>query len=144
VLDNTISASVIDAAVRAHGGRDRWLAVRSLTAPVSIGGSLWSDKGHDGALADAAVYIDPHRQHVEFSGFGPRRLRTWFEPGLVSVRTEDGTEIDRRRDPPGVVSAGRCSSMGQHPGCVLRKLCDLELPHAPASANNARDPNRRA
>jgi hypothetical protein len=45
------------------------------------------------------VFIDPHRQHVEFSGFGPRRLHTWFEPGLVSVRTEDGTEIDRRRDP---------------------------------------------
>jgi hypothetical protein len=99
VLDNTIPGSVIDAAVRAHGGRDRWLAVRSMSAPVSIGGSLWSNKGHDGALADAAVFIDPHRQHVEFSGFGARGLRTWFEPGLVSVRTGDGTEIDRRRDP---------------------------------------------
>jgi hypothetical protein len=70
-----------------------------LSAPVSIGGSLWSGKGHDGAFADAAVFIDPHRQHVEFSGFGSRRLRTWFEPGLVSVRTEGGTEINRHRDP---------------------------------------------
>jgi hypothetical protein len=99
MLDNTFSSSVIDAAVHAHGGRHRWLAVSSLSAPVSIGGSLWSDKGHDGAFADAAVFIDPHRQHVEFRGFGSRRLHTWFEPGLVSVRTEDGTEIDRRRDP---------------------------------------------
>jgi hypothetical protein len=99
VLDNTFSASVIDDAVNAHGGRDRWLAVTSLSAPVSMGGRLWSDKGHDGAFADAAVFIDPHRQHVEFSGFGPRRLRTWFEPRLVSLRTEDGSEIDRRRDP---------------------------------------------
>jgi hypothetical protein len=64
-----------------------------------MGGSLWSGKGHDGVFADAAVFIDPHRQHVEFTGFGSRRWRTWFEPGLVSVRTEDGTEIDRRRDP---------------------------------------------
>jgi hypothetical protein len=64
-----------------------------------MGGSLWSGKGHDGAFADAAVLIDPHRQHVEFSGFGTRRLRTWFEPGLVSVCTEDGTVIERRRDP---------------------------------------------
>jgi hypothetical protein len=97
--DNTIPVAVIDDAVNAHGGRDRWLAVTSLSAPVSMGGSLWSGKGHDGAFADAAVSVDPHRQHVEFSGFGPRRLRTWFEPGLVSVRTEDGTEIDRRSDP---------------------------------------------
>jgi hypothetical protein len=96
---NTIPTPVIDDAVNAHGGRDRWLAVTSLSAPVSIGGSLWPGKGHDGAFADAAVFIDPHRQHVEFSGFGPRRLRTWFEPDLVSVRAEDGTEIDRRRDP---------------------------------------------
>jgi hypothetical protein len=101
VADNAIPAPVIDDAVNAHGGRDRWLAVTSLSAPVSMGGSLWSGKGHDGAFTDAAVFIDPHRQHVEFGGFGPRRLRTWFEPGLVSVRTEDGTEIDRRRDPRG-------------------------------------------
>jgi hypothetical protein len=91
--------TVIDDAVKAHGGLDRWLAATSLSAQVSIGGSLWADKGHDGVLADAAVFIDPHRQHVEFSGFGPRRLRTWFEPRLIILRTDDGTEIDRRRDP---------------------------------------------
>jgi hypothetical protein len=99
MADDAGPVAVIDAAVKAHGGRDRWLAVTSVSATVSMGGSLWSDKGHHGAFADAAVFIDPHRQHVEFSGFGRRRLRTWFEPGLVSVRTEDGTEIDRRRDP---------------------------------------------
>jgi hypothetical protein len=99
MADNTAPATVVDDAVKAHGGRDRWLAVTSVSAPVSMGGTLWSDKGHHGAFADAAVFIDPHRQHVEFRGFGYRRLRTWFEPGLVSVRTEDGTEIDRRRDP---------------------------------------------
>jgi hypothetical protein len=91
--------TVIDDATKAHGGLDRWLAATSLSAPLSIGGSLWADRGHDGVLADAAVFIDPHRQHVEFSGFGPQRLRTWFEPRLVTVRTEDGTEISRRRDP---------------------------------------------
>jgi hypothetical protein len=91
--------SVIDDAVKAHGGLDRWLAVTSLSAPLSIGGSLWADRGHDGVLADAAVFIDPHRQHVEFSGFGPQRLRIWFEPRLVTVRTQDGIEIDRRLDP---------------------------------------------
>jgi hypothetical protein len=91
--------TAIDYAVKAHGGLDRWLATTSLSAAVSIGGSLWAGRGHDGVLADAAVFIDPHRQHVEFSGFGPQRLRTWFEPRLVTVRTEDGAEIDHRRDP---------------------------------------------
>jgi hypothetical protein len=91
--------TAIDDAVKAHGGLDRWRAVRSLSAPLSIGGSLWADRGHDGVLADAAVFIDPHRQRVEFSGFGPQRLRTWYEPRLVIVLTEDGIEVDRRRDP---------------------------------------------
>jgi hypothetical protein len=90
---------VIDDAISAHGGRDHWRAVTSLTAPLSISGSLWSNKGHDGVLADATVFIDPHRQHLEFQGFGPRRLHTWFEPGLVILRDENGTEIARRGDP---------------------------------------------
>lgn len=99
MADKTGLPGVVDDAITAHGGSTRWRAITSLSAPVSISGSLWSDKGHDGVLADAAVFIDPHRQHVEFHGFGPRRLRTWFEPGLVILRAEDGTEIARRRDP---------------------------------------------
>lgn len=84
MTDGTGLPRLIDDAISAHGGRDRWRAVASLTAPLSISGSLWSAKGHDGVLADATVVIDPHRQHLEFRGFGPRRLHTWFEPGLVS------------------------------------------------------------
>jgi NAD(P)-dependent dehydrogenase (short-subunit alcohol dehydrogenase family) len=42
------------------------------------------------------VFIDPHRQHLEFRGFGLRRLHTWFEPRLVILLTENGTEIARR------------------------------------------------
>jgi hypothetical protein len=99
MADSTGLPSVVDEAISAHGGRDRWRAVTSLTAPLSISGSLWSGKGHDGVLADATVFIDPHRQHLEFQGFGPRRSHTWFEPGLVILRTENGTEIARRRDP---------------------------------------------
>jgi hypothetical protein len=99
MTDNTTHVKLIDDAVKAHGGLDRWLAATSLSASVSIGGSLWANKGHDGVLADAALLVDPHRQHVEFSGFGPQRLRTLFEPGLVIVSTEHGSEIDRRRDP---------------------------------------------
>lgn len=91
--------SMVDDAVKAHGGLDRWLAVTSLRAPLSIGGSLWADKGHAGVLTDAAVFIDPHRERVEFSGFGPQRLRTLYEPRLVVVLADDGTEIGRRGDP---------------------------------------------
>jgi hypothetical protein len=99
MTDDTTSATALDGAMKAHGGLDRWLALTTLSAPVSIGGSLWADKGHDGVLADAAVSIDPHRQHVEFSGFGPQQLRTRFQPGLVTVHTDDGAEIGRRHDP---------------------------------------------
>jgi hypothetical protein len=99
MADRTGLPSVVDEAISAHGGRDRWRAVTSLTAPLSISGSLWSSKGHDGVLADATVFVDPHRQHLEFQGFGPSRSHTWFEPGLVILRTGNGTEIARRRDP---------------------------------------------
>lgn len=99
MTDDSTPATLIDDVVKAHGGLDRWLEVASLSAPLSIGGSLWADKGHAGVLADAAVFIYPHRQQVEFSGFGPQGLRTRFEPGLVTLRTDEGTEIGRRSDP---------------------------------------------
>jgi hypothetical protein len=90
---------VVGDAIAAHGGTDRWRAITSLSAPLSITGALWSGKGHDGALADATVLVDTADQHVEFRGFGPRRLHTWFEPGKVILRAEDGTEIAQRDNP---------------------------------------------
>jgi hypothetical protein len=57
-------------------------------------------------LADATVLVETEHQHVEFRGFGPRRLHTWFEPGLVVLRAEDGTEIARRHDPRASFSHG--------------------------------------
>jgi hypothetical protein len=81
-----------------HGGRDRWLAVTSLSAPVSMGGSLWSGKGHDGAPASnqAAVYCEfggllfPTRRRVTArradgaAGIGPTLVSIDF--GEIIVR----------------------------------------------------------
>jgi hypothetical protein len=43
---------LLDRAVAAHGGLDRWNQVESITADGSITGALWSLKSKDDALKD--------------------------------------------------------------------------------------------
>ena len=41
---------LLEVAVAAHGGLDRWNQVKSITVGASITGALWSLKGQDDAL----------------------------------------------------------------------------------------------
>jgi hypothetical protein len=43
---------LLDSAVAAHGGLDRWNQVNSITVDASITGALWSLKSQDDALTD--------------------------------------------------------------------------------------------
>jgi hypothetical protein len=57
-------------ALAAHGGLERWLGRSEITAHVSIGGSMWAGKGHEGIFADTRVHIDPHQRRTTYDSFG--------------------------------------------------------------------------
>ena len=89
---------LLENAVAAHGGLDRWSQVKSITVDASITGAFWHLKGQGGALKDVRLEVDTTRQLVtiEFAGQGKRSV---FEPHRVVVQRTGGALIDARDDP---------------------------------------------
>jgi hypothetical protein len=90
---------LLDTVIAAHGGMERWQALRSLSAHISIGGALWRLKGWPDAYADARVDIATHCQRAEYTplrGPGPHTL---FQTDRVAVIAGDGRAREERRAP---------------------------------------------
>lgn len=91
--------NLLDTAIEAHGGSDRWRQLDRLTAHVSIGGAMWHLKGWPDVFADASVDIDPHRQRTEYRPFLQAGQHAVFEPDRVAVVADDGKVLDERQAP---------------------------------------------
>ncbi len=89
---------LLDTAIEAHGGWDRWQRATELTAQAKIGGALWPAKGRGGLFDDTRITIDPHRPHSEYSPFRVAGQHTVWEPERTTIETDDGRVIDSRRD----------------------------------------------
>lgn len=92
-------SKLLDFAIQAHGGWDRWQQITTLNAHVSIAGGLWPLKGWPGIFSDARVALSTHRQQIEFTPFDTANTHTLFEPGRVAIADEDG-EVFRERHSP--------------------------------------------
>jgi hypothetical protein len=89
---------LLESAVAAHGGLDRWNQVKSITVGASITGAFWHLKGQDDALKDVRFEVDTTRERLamEFAGQDKRSV---FEPHRVVLQRRDGAPIAARDDP---------------------------------------------
>jgi hypothetical protein len=89
---------LLESAVAAHGGLDRWNQVKSITVDASITGAFWHLKGQDDALKDVRFEVDTTRERLamEFAGQDKRSV---FEPHRVVLQRRDGAPIAARDDP---------------------------------------------
>src|SRR4051812_45257024 len=92
-------SNLLDLAVEAHGGLRRWRELTSITASLSLGGTIWTDKGWVGAFDDVTVTIDPHVQRVSFAPFTAPSRRSLFTSDRVALETAEGDLIDERINP---------------------------------------------
>jgi hypothetical protein len=90
---------LLDLAIAAHGGWDRWRRLEKLTAHISVGGGIWPLKGWPNVYADTRIVIDPHRQHAEYPLFVEAGRRGVFEPDRTSIVTDAGEVIEERAAP---------------------------------------------
>jgi hypothetical protein len=51
---------LLELAVAAHGGLDRWHSYRTVSLELSVGGALWHLKGQAGLFANATYEADTH------------------------------------------------------------------------------------
>src|SRR6266567_1290136 len=96
---------LLESAVAAHGGLDRWNQVKSITVDASITGALWALKSKGDALKDVRFEVDTTRERLtmDFAGqalwtyLNTPFLYTW--PGFVTEEIapiEVGGETWRR------------------------------------------------
>jgi hypothetical protein len=90
-------SDLLDLAIAAHGGMERWNAYRAVTLELSVGGALWDLKGQSGLFA--TYEADTHKQRATLGHFGSPGRRVRFTPDLLVLESEDGEIIDVREDP---------------------------------------------
>jgi hypothetical protein len=91
-------SDLLNLAIDAHGGWDRWQRLSNVTARATIGGALWALKGHPGA-SDVRITAALHEQHVEYSPFKAPDTHSVYEPERTAIETDDGRVVDSRVNP---------------------------------------------
>jgi hypothetical protein len=89
---------LLDLAVKAHGGLERWNKVKSVKVAASITGAIWFVKSKGDALKDVVMTIDTKKERV-ITDFPGQDKRSIFEPSKIVIEKMDGTLIDARDDP---------------------------------------------
>jgi hypothetical protein len=90
---------LLNTALTAHGGLERWGEISLITAQASIGGSLWPAKGKGGILDNVQVRLDPHTQRVEYAPFGAVGRHSVYEPTRVAIESDAGQILLDRSEP---------------------------------------------
>ncbi len=93
------AGGLLETALAAHGGLDRWRQFDTVELDVSIGGALWDLKGQTGLFADTRFRADTRRQSatLDLSGDPARRLR--FAPDQVSLEQVGDAAKELRANP---------------------------------------------
>jgi hypothetical protein len=91
-------SNLLDLAVRAHGGLDRWNKVKSISVAASITGAIWFVKGKGDALKDVIMTVETNKERLVMDFVGQDK-RSIFEPARIVMEKTDGTVVDARNDP---------------------------------------------
>src|SRR5271170_298282 len=88
---------LLNLAVKAHGGLERWNKVKSVKVAASITGAIWFVKSKGDVLKNVVMTIDTkvERLVTDFPGQDKRSL---FEPNRVTIQKVDGTRVESRDD----------------------------------------------
>ena len=77
---NSSNSGLLNRAVDAHGGLERWREVRYLDVRLSVSGGLFQIKGHPEGLHDVFMRIQTQRLAVTIVPFGRPDCRGHFTP----------------------------------------------------------------
>ena len=91
---------LLESAIAAHGGIDRWSQVTAITVNASVTGALFHVKDKPDALKDVRFEADTKRQLLTMDYVGQDK-QSVFEPSRVVIQRRDGELIDARDEPEG-------------------------------------------
>ena len=85
---------LLDMAIRAAGGLDRFNAFRSVSARLHHTGVIWKLKQREGVLTDSRVTVRLHEQQVSHEPFAPSTDHSVYTPGRVEIRSQAGALVE--------------------------------------------------
>jgi hypothetical protein len=89
---------LLQLALKAHGGLERWNKVESIKMQASVTGAIWYVKGKSDYLKNIVMTADAKTERVitEFPGQNKRSI---FAPNRIVVEKLNGTLIETRDNP---------------------------------------------
>src|ERR1700691_1354158 len=91
-------SDLLNLALKAHGGLDRWNKVKAIQVEASITGAIWFVKGKGDFLKNVVLTAETgaERLTVDFPG---QNKRAAFAPDRIVIETLEGTLIQARDNP---------------------------------------------
>jgi hypothetical protein len=89
---------LLQTAIDAHGGLERWNRVRTIVASASITGAIWAIKSQAEYLDDIVMRVDTREQRL-ITDFPNRNRRLTFTPQRVTLEESVGRMAQERNDP---------------------------------------------
>ena len=90
---------LLDAALAAHGGLDRWDKFSGIEATIISGGKLWEIKGQPQDPAPRRMTAALHREWASVQPFGAADQKTDFTPDRIAIQKLDGRVVSERDQP---------------------------------------------
>jgi len=90
---------LLEKAIAAHGGLDRWKALKSVTATAVSSGGLFALKGMPQDPTPREQTVSLHEEFASVFPFGQADWRTRFTPPRVAIETTAGATVRERDDP---------------------------------------------
>ena len=91
--------NLLDTAMRAAGGLDRFNRFHSVSADLHHTGVIWALKQREGVLTDSRVTVQLHTQQVSHAPFKPTTHRSIYTPARVEIRSESDALVEVLDDP---------------------------------------------
>ncbi|MDQ0561706.1 hypothetical protein QO004_003506 [Rhizobium mesoamericanum] len=88
-------SDLLESAISAHGGAERWNGLNQLKAHANIGGVMWHVKGWPGAYLDTHTMVTTKEPHTEFTPFLKAGQHSVWEPNETSVVADNGDVVSR-------------------------------------------------
>jgi len=91
--------SLLQFALDAAGGIERFERFSTLTADLHHTGMIWALKQRDGVLTHSKVTVQLHEERVSHGPFAPTQDHSVFTPSRVELRTPDGALVEALDNP---------------------------------------------
>jgi hypothetical protein len=89
---------LLNLAIKAHGGLDRWKKVKAIKVAASITGAIWYVKGKPDFLKHVVLTSETQSERVtvDFSGQDKRAI---FEPSRIVIEAANGSLVEAHDNP---------------------------------------------